>query len=101
MDGGAGEAQARVIYPRVMQTADHTDVDKAAVLAAAMAHEIGHSLGVRHSLRGVMAAKFDRLQLVHMARGGLFFDPNQAMQMQADIVRRRDSAAIARRRASE
>lgn len=62
---------AGVYYPMVRQMAENYLLDEAPILGAALAHEIAHLLGMRHSPDGVMSARFDRSRMVAMSQGEL------------------------------
>lgn len=89
LKAGSGPSDAWVHYPSVARMSARCDVDEAVVLAAALAHEIGHLLGAGHSSGGVMSAKFDRRHVVDMGQGRLLFTPDQAVQIRREIIQRR------------
>ena len=77
-----GAGHASVYLPGVERTASQLGVDRATVLGAAMAHEIGHLLlGPAHSY-GVMSTRFDRPQMRAAERGELLFRDEDARRLQ-------------------
>jgi hypothetical protein len=91
----SGIGVAGVCYPMVRQVAADIKMEEGLILAAAMAHEIGHVLGAGHSSSGIMQAKFNRQSIVSMSQGGYVFTRNQAGGIRADAVRRTAGAGAA------
>jgi hypothetical protein len=83
-----GVSLAGVYYPLVREMAARNGMGEEPILAAALAHEIGHLLGEGHSPTGVMCARLNRQRIVEMAQGGLLFARDQAVRMRAAIARR-------------
>jgi hypothetical protein len=84
-----GSPAAYVFYRRAVEQADRHGVPCAAVLAATMAHEIGHLLlpSTHHAAVGLMRASWDVEEFVSAARGELRFLPVEAASIRARIVR--------------
>jgi hypothetical protein len=76
--------EAVVLYSRVTNTAaeHHEVVDDAALLGAAMAHEIAHLIlgSVDHST-GVMRAQWGKQELLLIGHGCLRFPPRDVARM--------------------
>lgn len=83
----AEEPVAGVYYPMVRQMAEKYRLEEAPILAAALAHEIGHLLGAGHAASGVMCPVFNRERMVAMGQGSLMFAPAQAAVMRAEVRR--------------
>ncbi|HLK64816.1 MAG TPA: hypothetical protein VKU19_15330 [Bryobacteraceae bacterium] len=85
-----GESYAAVLYPMVEAAAADQGVKVAEVLAATMAHELGHLLlgAGSHRTRGVMSPRLGHQQLRLAARGELLFTPEQATAIRAQLARR-------------
>jgi hypothetical protein len=86
---GADDSVAGVSYPMVRNMAESFGVGESEILGAALAHEIGHLLGVGHAPMGVMCSQFGRNQIVQASAGGLLFSARQASQIRTEIARRR------------
>jgi hypothetical protein len=69
------DSYAVVSFPKVEAAAHDLEVPVAEVLAAAMAHEIGHLLlhSPAHSHCGIMSPRMDRRQIRLLERGELLF----------------------------
>jgi hypothetical protein len=87
-DPARGPSLAGVYYPMVKQMARGFLMGEAPVLGAALAHEIGHLLGADHSPTGVMRARFNRLNIEDMDKGGLLFGRQEAARLRARVMRR-------------
>lgn len=83
---------AGVSYPLVRSMAGIFRVQESDIVGAALAHEIGHLLGLDHSMRGVMCARFDRDQIIQASKGRLVFYQLEARQMHTEIGRRKAAA---------
>jgi hypothetical protein len=87
-DSEGGSGLAGVYYPMVREMAALGSVEESLILAATLAHEIGHVLGVGHSRTGVMTAQFDRRSIIELSQGGFVFSNDQAARMRAEVMRR-------------
>ncbi len=78
-----GDSYAAVSLPMVEAAARHLEAPLAEVLAASMAHEIGHLLlhSSYHSRSGIMSPRLDRRQIQLLERGELLFQGNEAARM--------------------
>jgi len=83
-------SDAWVFSDRVEKVAAQAIASRDQILAAAMAHEIGHLLlGLNpHSVEGVMRGDWRREEYVSAAQGRLLFTPHQAQQIRAEVLAR-------------
>jgi hypothetical protein len=84
-----GSPVAYVFYQRAAEQADRNGVPRAVVIAATMAHEIGHLLlpSPDHAVLGLMRASWDAEAFLSAARGDLRFLPGEAASIRAQITR--------------
>jgi len=81
---------AAVSYPRVVAVAGECDQDAPVVLGTSIAHEIGHLLlGPKSHSSGVMSPRLGCRELRQASRGELWFAPDTARKIRAEVVRRR------------
>jgi hypothetical protein len=80
---------AFIFYGRVAELARAESLYKWDILAAVMAHEIGHLLGMGHSPTGIMRAKLNRWELLQAGRGQLKFTPEQSLLIRDEVAARR------------
>ena len=87
-----GNPVAYVFYRRARDAADRYATPASAVVAGAMAHEIGHLLlpSREHARDGLMRACWAEQEFLEAAAGHLRFSPTEASQI-------RDRASITRR----
>lgn len=90
LPGNPGEfgKHAYVYYDRVLRAADCGNCDARRILGHAIAHEIGHLLGNKHSTSGIMRVDWDRRALVEMSRGHVLFSPEEGPRMRANVAAR-------------
>lgn len=91
---GAGAQLAGVYYPMVEEMARSYRAQESIILSAALAHEIGHLMGVGHAVRGVMSARFDRARMVEMSCGRLGFTDQEADRLRSAGNRRAPETAV-------
>jgi hypothetical protein len=93
-EGSHGTRRSYVIWPRVQKTALRFDVGLDAVLAVAIAHELGHLLlpGKSHDERGLMRETWDENDLRLAAVGNLHFSKQAGAKIALGL---RPKAAIA------
>jgi hypothetical protein len=79
-----------IFYGRVAELARAESLYKWDILAAVMAHEIGHLLllGTGHSPTGIMRAKLNRWDLLQAGRGQLKFTPEQSLLIRDEVAAR-------------
>ena len=87
---GTPATDAFIFYQRVLDLARTGYIYEQEILAAAMAHEIGHLLlgSNSHSSTGIMRAKWNRdeLELARLRR--LLFTPDQSKLIRANVLAR-------------
>ena len=83
--GDPGYSYAAVSYPMVETAAADLEVPVAEVLAASIAHELGHLLlhSSAHFRTGVMRPRVDRRQIALLERGELLFTKEQSVRLVA------------------
>lgn len=85
----AGGSNAVVAFGNVQRLARSNGIPMPQLLAAVLAHEIGHlMLGPTHSGDGLMHGSWDVRDLSHLNQGQLKFDPNQCIRMRAAVLAR-------------
>ena len=78
--GDSGYAVMR--YPVIEDAASGMGEDPAWLLAATIAHELGHlMLGKGHARSGVMSPRFQRAEIEHASRGELLFTAEEGRRM--------------------
>jgi Matrixin len=75
-----------VFYHRVLAYADHTDQLDTMTLACVMAHEIGHLMGMGHSLHGIMKAQFSWHDLLDARQARFRFSEDDAKELRAAVA---------------
>jgi hypothetical protein len=81
---------AMILYGRIAELATTERLYTEDILAAVMAHEIGHLLlGGGHSPTGIMRAKLNRRELLETGRGKLQFTPEQSLLIRDEVAARR------------
>jgi hypothetical protein len=94
LDAGTDQNLSGVYYPLVRVMAASYQMEESGVLAAAMAHEIGHLLGVGHTPTGVMCPQFGRRHIIEANSGGLLFSAPQTAQILSEIARRKAARRV-------
>jgi len=84
---GAGK-YADVFYDRIEEAQRDYGVDRAPLMAAVAAHEIGHLLlGLHaHAWSGIMAPLWTKESLLLMSTGNLFFNREEMSRMKARVL---------------
>ena len=84
---GARGTRAYVFLPRVLRAARKFNVEVDRLMAAAAAHELGHTLlpDASHHATGIMRAPWDYFDLREASHGKLQFSPDTAALMQRGI----------------
>ena len=77
---------ANVFYDRVQHVSTLWGLSPGQVLGDAIAHELGHLLGARHSGRGVMKAHWTSRDLLLASCGKLQFVPAQAELLRTAVL---------------
>ena len=80
------QRNAYVFYDRVEASKLADRPLQYALLAAVMAHEAGHILGLAHTSLGVMSAKFREKDIRDASLGTLTFTPSQAAELRRAIT---------------
>jgi len=85
--GGKPTTEGFIFYQRVVDLARSGYVHEQEVLAAVMAHEIGHMLlgSSSHSISGVMKSAWNREELELARMGLLRFTPSQSTLIRAEV----------------
>jgi len=83
-------AHATIFYDRVRKLSESGDIDRATMLAHAMAHEIGHVLlrSTEHSPGGIMKAYWSRADCQRAAKGWMGFTALQRVAIQEGAAAR-------------
>jgi hypothetical protein len=91
---GKPAKDAIIFYQRALDIARTGYVREQEILAAAMAHEIGHLLlgSDSHSPTGIMRAKWTRDELELVRLGRLLFTPQQSTLLRAEVSARAGQA---------
>jgi len=85
----SGGIDAVVRFGNVQRLAGSTRISESQILAAVMAHEIGHlMLGPAHSRTGLMHGNWDVRDLCHLEQRQLKFDLDQCRRIQAAVLAR-------------
>lgn len=85
---------AGVYYPAIRNMAEKFGLDEWEILAVALAHEIGHLLGVGHTPTGVMCPGLDPGRILEASAGRLLFSAPQASQIRIEIARRKAASSL-------
>ncbi len=85
--GAQGSPAAYVFHRRAADQANRYGIPRSAVLAAAMAHEVGHVLlpTSKHGERGLMRGCWNDDEFLRAARGILSFSPEEAASIRTRV----------------
>ena len=78
---------AAILAPVVKEVAGRLQLSESTLLGVAIAHEIGHLLGIyAHGVEGVMAAELSQVQYLMAAQGSLRFIPAESRRIRERAV---------------
>jgi hypothetical protein len=79
---------AYVYHDRIIDAAAIRNFDAVRIMGYVIAHEIGHLLGNRHSVSGIMRTDWTKDDVADMSRGLIRFSLDEAQRMQENIAAR-------------
>ena len=93
---GSFDSIASVFAHRALELEKRNFADRAAILGAIMAHEIGHLLlgQSRHSASGIMRAKWGDENLKLIAKGRMWFTEEEASRLVCNVAKRRQAQHV-------
>jgi hypothetical protein len=79
----SSDSYAAVSWPMIEEVSRELGASVVEVLAASLAHELGHLVlhSSGHSLSGIMKARLDRRQIELLARGEFWFTKDDAARL--------------------